>query len=65
MKFQIGFDGMKDTELTPLKIQHTDADTPFLLSKHLQSILASYQTINLSLLSVWELTVLREIHLVR
>ncbi|MBP1963807.1 spore protease YyaC [Paenibacillus aceris] len=44
MKFQFGFDGMKDTDLAPLKIQHTDADTPFLLSKHLQTIFSKLPT---------------------
>ncbi len=44
MKFQFGFDGVKNTVLEPLKIQHTDADTPFLLSKHLHTIFSKLPT---------------------
>ncbi|NQX68413.1 spore protease YyaC [Paenibacillus alba] len=44
MKFQFGFDGVKHTDLAPLKIQHTDADSPFLLSKHLQAIFSKLPT---------------------
>ncbi|MGG1550908.1 MULTISPECIES: spore protease YyaC [Paenibacillus] len=48
MKFQFGFDGDKQETQEPLKIQHTHADTPYVLAKHLQSIfskLPSYQPI--------------------
>ncbi|TXK77746.1 spore protease YyaC [Paenibacillus sp. N3.4] len=48
MKFQFGSNGSVDNRLAPLKIQHTDADTPYLLSKHLQAIfskLPNYQPI--------------------
>lgn len=48
MKFHFGFDGDKTPVLEPLKIQHTDSDTPYLLAKHLQTIfskLPSYQPI--------------------
>ncbi|NOU72946.1 spore protease YyaC [Paenibacillus sp. LMG 31458] len=44
MKFQFGFDGVKNTVLEPLKIQHTDADTPYLLSKHLHTIFSKLPT---------------------
>ncbi|MEW9699618.1 spore protease YyaC [Paenibacillus sp. SI8] len=48
MKFQFGFDSSKDQSLEPLKIQHTDTETPALLSKHLHTVfskLPSYQPI--------------------
>jgi putative sporulation protein YyaC len=48
MKFNFGLDSLKDKDASPLKIQHTDADTPAQLSRHLHSIfynLPSYQPI--------------------
>ena len=44
MKFHFGFDGDKTPVQEPLKIQHTDADTPSLLAKHLQSIFSKLPT---------------------
>jgi len=44
MKFQFGFESSKDKGMEPLKIQHTDADTPALLSKHLQTIFSKLPT---------------------
>jgi putative sporulation protein YyaC len=48
MKFQLGFDANKDKELAPIKVPHSDAETPGLLLKYLSSIfnrLPSYQPI--------------------
>ncbi|MBD0382248.1 spore protease YyaC [Paenibacillus sedimenti] len=44
MKFQFGFDSSNDKTLEPLKIQHTDADTPALLTKHLHAIFSKLPT---------------------
>ncbi|UJF33322.1 spore protease YyaC [Paenibacillus hexagrammi] len=43
MKFQFGFDSSnkKPQSLETLKIQHTEQDTPLLLSRHLHSIFSS------------------------
>jgi putative sporulation protein YyaC len=48
MKFQLGFDANKDKEFAPIKVPHSDAETPGLLLKHLTSIfnrLPTYQPI--------------------
>jgi putative sporulation protein YyaC len=48
MKFNFSSDSSKETETTPVKIQHTDLDTPAILTKHLHSIfykLPTYQPI--------------------
>jgi putative sporulation protein YyaC len=48
MKFHLGFDNHKERELSPLKVHHSDAETPVQLSKHLTAIFArlpSYQPI--------------------
>ncbi|OAS16800.1 spore protease YyaC [Paenibacillus oryzisoli] len=44
MKFNFGFDGDKTPVQEPLKIQHTDSNTPHLLAKHLQSIFSKLPT---------------------
>src|SRR5689334_17122070 len=48
MKFNFGLDSLKDKETSPLKIPHTDAETPLQLSRYLHTIfykLPSYQPI--------------------
>ena len=48
MKFQFGLDLNKDKEPAPLKIPHTDENTPGILSRHLNTIISrlpSYQSI--------------------